>query len=247
MKLYVLSDLHLDDYEQAENEKLASELPEADVFVIPGDFVNYGYTQMGRIKDFLKRVEQKYKYIVAVVGNHDNWGSDLGHSYNSFLQIVKEIPKLTVLNNNTVVLKDFEDYIFYGGTLWYKGSYKLWIDERRIIDGSVDIQSFNKQFKENLSNLNPEGKKLICVSHHLPSELCIAPEFKGADTNPFFVDASCEKLIVEKKPIYWFHGHTHEVVDQQLDSTRIIANPRGYKGEHNLSFKIDSLNRIYDL
>lgn len=246
MKIYAISDLHLDDYKQEENEALARFLPEADILVMAGDFCN-GKDKIGRFYNFVELVKPKYKHVIFVMGNHDHWGWDFENSHNAFSKV--KDAQVHFLQESLLTLSDFPDYVFYGGTLWYQESDPYWIDERRTIGGK-DIIKANKVFKSNLETLSlsiPKDKKLICVSHHLPSNNCIAPQFVGAYTNEFFVDSSCEPLIKNIKPALWIHGHTHEYTETKFADTRIIANPRGYDGEHDGQFLINAINRIIEV
>jgi hypothetical protein len=38
-------------------------------------------------------------------------------------------------------------------------------------------------------------------------------------------------LILDHPQIkFWTHGHTHDQFDYMIGSTRVVCNPRGYKG-----------------
>ena len=40
-----------------------------------------------------------------------------------------------------------------------------------------------------------------------------------------------EPLIIEMQPRLWVHGHTHEIFDYYIGTTRVLCNPRGYPHE----------------
>ena len=102
----------------------------------------------------------------------------------------------------------------------------------------------NKAFREMLKEHCREGD--IVVSHHLPCHLSIHPNYKGNVNNKWYL-CNMERFILDRKPGFWFHGHTHEQFDyviggkvafttqaEQIGGTRIIANPRGYDGYEDL-------------
>ena len=76
----------------------------------------------------------------------------------------------------------------------------------------------------------------VVVTHHLPTQLSVHPEYKGSPLNPFFV-CEMDPLIFEKRPKLWVHGHTHKSVSKMVGRTRIVCNPFGYaRHEENPEF-----------
>jgi predicted phosphodiesterase len=77
-----------------------------------------------------------------------------------------------------------------------------------------------------------EGKhnqKVVVCGHHAPSKQSTKPRYKddvlmngaySSDLTDFILDHPQIKL--------WTHGHTHDVFDYMVGSTRIVCNPRGY-------------------
>ena len=72
-------------------------------------------------------------------------------------------------------------------------------------------------------------RKCVMVGHHAPSKLSTHPRYAtefimngaySSDLSEFILDHPQVKL--------WTHGHTHEVFDYNIGSTRIVCNPRGY-------------------
>ena len=108
------------------------------------------------------------------------------------------------------------------------------------------IKDWRRIYEEHeyaISFLNREVKQGdIVITHHLPSELSIAPQYKRDTLNRFFCH-DMTNFILDRKPSIWIHGHTHNSFDYTLGSTRIICNPAGYMGE-NRQFKFDLLVEI---
>ena len=77
-----------------------------------------------------------------------------------------------------------------------------------------------------------EGKfdeKFVVVGHHSPCKQSTKPQYErdtimnggySSNLNDFIIDHPQIKL--------WTHGHTHDVFDYMIGSTRVACNPRGY-------------------
>jgi Icc-related predicted phosphoesterase len=95
------------------------------------------------------------------------------------------------------------------------------------------IESVNehKQMLSYIKSIVSENttRKCVVVGHHAPSKLSTHPRYAtevimngaySSDLSEFILDHPQVKL--------WTHGHTHEVFDYNIGSTRIVCNPRGY-------------------
>lgn len=68
----------------------------------------------------------------------------------------------------------------------------------------------------------------VVVGHHCPSELSVAPQYKGDMLNGAF-RSSLDAFIEARPQIkFWLHGHTHHNFNYWIGETRIVCNPRGY-------------------
>ena len=76
-----------------------------------------------------------------------------------------------------------------------------------------------------------DNSKVVVVGHHAPSKQSTKPKYKddyhmnggySSDLTQFILDHPQIKL--------WTHGHTHDVFDYMVGSTRVFCNPRGYEG-----------------
>lgn len=79
--------------------------------------------------------------------------------------------------------------------------------------------------------LGENDQKFVVVGHHAPSKLSTHPRYQydttmngaySTDLIDFILDRPCIKL--------WTHGHTHDVFDYMIGTTRVVCNPRGYAG-----------------
>jgi Icc-related predicted phosphoesterase len=73
--------------------------------------------------------------------------------------------------------------------------------------------------------------KVVVVSHHAPSSQSIAPHYKHDFHMNGGYHSHLDEFIMDHPQIKtWVHGHMHDAVDYMIGSTRILSNPRGYKG-----------------
>ena len=83
----------------------------------------------------------------------------------------------------------------------------------------------------------------IVVGHHCPSELSVAPQYKGDLLNGAF-RSKLDDFIEQRPQIkFWFHGHTHHNFNYWIGETRVVCNPRGYVGHEEIAewFKLQYL------
>jgi len=73
-------------------------------------------------------------------------------------------------------------------------------------------------------------KETIVVSHHLPNSKSTPKRYEKDSCNRFFVSDQT-KLIEEKQPRLWLHGHTHSPCDYRLGETHMVCNPYAYPKE----------------
>lgn len=118
---------------------------------------------------------------------------------------------------------------------------KYWLDFNSIILKSrTDIYDRNKK---SIEFLNKEvDKDCLVITHTCPSMNSVHPMFRTGPSsrdNRFFV-CDMEKLILEKKPKFWVHGHTHKPFDYMIGKTHVVCNPFGYYGQNeNPDFSFD--------
>ena len=75
----------------------------------------------------------------------------------------------------------------------------------------------------------------IVVGHHGPSELSVAPQYKGDLLNGAF-RSKLDDFIEQRPQIrYWFHGHSHVPFNYWIGDTHVISNPRGYIGHETIA------------
>lgn len=73
--------------------------------------------------------------------------------------------------------------------------------------------------------------RYVIVGHHAPSKLSTKPRYQHDVLVNGAYSSSLDEFILDHPQIkLWTHGHTHDVFDYMIGSTRIVCNPRGYDG-----------------
>ena len=73
--------------------------------------------------------------------------------------------------------------------------------------------------------------KFVVVSHHAPSRQSTHPRYANDELMNGGYSSRLDFIIEDRPQIkLCTHGHTHEPFDYNIGLTRIVCNPRGYKG-----------------
>ena len=95
------------------------------------------------------------------------------------------------------------------------------------------LEFIKKSLKES------KAKTKIVVTHHVPSDLLTAEEFKGDQvSDAFTVDLT--EYIKNCGAQFWIFGHSHRNINQIIGNTSCLCNQVGYVmvGE-NITFEND--------
>ncbi len=248
MLLQYASDLHLEF--PANRQWLAEHpiLPEGDILVLAGDthYLGWDFNRLP-LWDYLSK---NFHETYVLPGNHEYYG---GYDARTSLSETKEtIRKNVWLVNNCVVEQPQVRLIFT--TLWSRieknvADILLGMNDFyqiRYAGKLIGIEHYNQlhaaamEFLTSAVRAAPD-KKQVVVSHHLPSERCNAPEFRGSALNEAFcVDLT--DLIETSEIDAWVYGHSHRnVAEFDIGGTRMLTNQLGYVhlGEHR-SFQVNA-------
>ena len=78
---------------------------------------------------------------------------------------------------------------------------------------------------------NRPTEKFVVVGHHAPSKLSTKPQYEHDTLMNGGYSSNLYQFMLDRPQIkVWTHGHTHHCFDYMVGSTRVVCNPRGYKG-----------------
>lgn len=239
MKLQIVSDLHL---EFDPGWRLPA--TDADVLILAGDIHPglHGMTSFSRVG----------RPVIYVPGNHEFYGEHLD-GLSAAMRLYSNTARIHVLNNNELVLDGVR---FLGTTLWT--DFRLFGTDRLeeallAADGQMnDYISIRNgsgfitpqhTLQLHLSAVEWLEKKLatpfhgptVVITHHAPHPASQHPKYAGHILNSAFV-SDLTRLM--GKAELWIHGHIHWSLDYEVNGTRILCNPKGYRDE-NKNFRPD--------
>ena len=223
MKLHIVSDLRL------EFGDCLVPPGGADVLILAGD-IHVG----DNATEWLKIAMKRYEHVIYVLGNHEFYHRNMMKVRKWWQDTMEYHPNLWVLDNTRTVIDGVQ---FLGTTLW-TDTEKWGLNDFHIIQ-YTDKKAFtpwhatmeHKFATEFLAEklAEPGWEKTVVVTHHAPIPECVHPKWRGHELNGLF-HGNLNWLINEYQPVLWVHGHMHDDHDFKYNKTRIVCNPRGYKG-----------------
>jgi predicted phosphodiesterase len=242
MDVQYLSDVHLEFMQKLPKIKVM-----ADVLCLAGDI---GYPFSGIYREFLIKMNSNFKKVFIITGNHEyyninKYGTHTIDEINRMIESIiynHKLTNVTFLNNSYEV---YNDVIFAGTTLWSKipsvnmNDICLMNDFKAIENMTFDtfniLHNESCNFIENLLTKvvsEHTGKKIVMMTHHLPSFDLINGRYKYENTNCFYASSS-ERFFVE--PIKaWIYGHTHIPSKKIINDIQFVCNPKGYPNENTI-------------
>jgi len=197
---------------------------------------------------FLEEECGKYREVVYVMGNHEHYGFQF---QKTFAHIAGQLPdNVHLLENATHTI---EDVVFVGATLWTdmnKGDDLTLYHMKSMMNDYRQVTMFNeaksvyhrltpertmeehyksRNYIRETVEANPTGK-FVVVTHHAPSKASTKPRYIDDTMMNGAYSSDLSDLILDNPQIkVWTHGHTHDMFDYMVGSTRVLCNPRGYK------------------
>lgn len=250
MRFQVLSDLHLEFYK----EDIPLIKPSAKYLFLAGDIGNLSTTfSTKNLKNFFDYVSKNWEKTFYITGNHEYY-----HSYKTkteldleYQTIIQSYHNIHFLNSekNIFVLEDEkveEKVEIIGCTLWSKPELTSGFND------FTSIQYYDKTYKMNeyvgltqfyewntidyeFLKHNLEKKttnKRIVMTHFLPLTNKQIPNSKYNDDYSSYFGNDFKDLMLLTD--VWISGHTHEIFQTNIESTKWIGNPYGYPGENDI-------------
>mgnify|MGYP000174261385 CR=1 FL=1 len=236
MKIQYASDLHLEFHENSRWLRDNPLVPVGDILVLAGD-IGYLGDEMYLKHPFWNWSADNFEQTLIVPGNHESYKNfDINELTEGWSEQIRS--NVNVVYNKTVHL-DNVDFIL--STLWAKihpaEAYFVEhgvTDFRRIRNGEYRLSwdRFNDEHERCVQFIKrsveqSSAEKRVVITHHVPSFLLMADEFKGSLINGAFT--SDLNSLIEKLPIdYWIYGHSHRNIDGEIGGTKIVSNQLGY-------------------
>lgn len=268
LRIQYVSDLHL---EFPQNRQWLAKHPlevTGDILLVAGDSAYLDLPESGNdtysAYKFWDWASEHYKQVIVCFGNHDFYGYyDLATMSNGFC---KEIRHNVYAYYNNVVHLDGIDLIV--STLWSKiKPYDAFLTEKNVSDfyrikydgHRLTADDFNHEHERCLAFIEQaisesDAEKIIVVTHHVPTQLCTAVEFKNSTINGAFT-VELGEFIADHRINYWIYGHSHRNIKAQIGETLIMSNQLGYvsDNEHlkngfnpSAMIEVSSKNRLSD-
>jgi Icc-related predicted phosphoesterase len=240
MKLWILSDLHL-DVNRRHLFALPDPRPEHDAVVIAGDICQ----GIGAGVRFIVDAGLNAKPVVYIGGNHEFYGLDRHAELAAGRAEAAKLDNVHLLECDSVVIGGVE---LLGCTLWtdylYAGAAErvramAWaaqrLNDHRLVANGARPWSPQDCLDEHTASRAWLAKRLrrrsrhpkVVVTHHAPSRLSVQECYKQDLLTAAFA-SDLDDLV--GKAALWVHGHIHEPCDYVLNGGRVVANPRGYLG-----------------
>lgn len=233
---------------------------ENEVLLLAGDLLEMTKRNHPRLLDFLQFCSDNFYQTIAIKGNHEYYNTsfeaieesslwEMRHYFDNvelmqndgvygvFPENGKNIAIITSTlwtdfeNNNPIsklvakdIMNDFNIIGYEGRTFNPDDAYEMNQVAREHIKKELNLHTDSDFYRVD---------HVIMLSHHSPSMLSTAPQFKGSDLNGTFSNTGIEEEIllndeIRRKPDLWVHGHLHNSVDYKIGDTRIVCNPFGY-------------------
>jgi predicted phosphodiesterase len=236
MKLWIMSDLHL-DVNARHPYALPDPRPDHDAVVIAGD-IQAGMADAVR---WIAREGLNERPVVYVGGNHEFYGRDRLRGLQEGLEEAGRQPNIRILERRSLSIGGV---LFVGCTLWT--DYELFgdvglamahaatgLNDHRLIrhgkgfwmpgDAAAEHQEARAFIHGQIDQ--PGTRKVVVVTHHAPSLRSAAARWQRDLLTAAF--ASDCKLLADRVTL-WVHGHMHAPADYRLGHCRVVCNPRGY-------------------
>lgn len=237
MRLLIVSDLHVDSYPGRNRLPSLPSNDAFDVIVVAGDVANN--VSLLEVVKMLDSWVGIGKPLLYVAGNHEHYryigGLHQWHIDASNTRLPPNVHLLTAYRSVTL-----DGVQFLGDTLWTDlppsteaAVVRYLNDFSQISDLTPDVWRARHQAARKWLTL-PKGQacpeKRVLVTHHAPSFLSIHPKYANyAHVNAGFASNSEDML---DGYCLATHGHVHDAMDYHVRDCRVVANPRGYRGEN---------------
>lgn len=217
---------------------------------VPADAMKPGRNQSAAYKyrEFFDHVSMEYDNVVYVAGNHEFYHGRYPDAYEWLHEEMKRYDNIHFLDMDQI---EIDGVTFVGGTLWTDMNrndpttmqlIEGMMNDFRIIRNSqrnyarfssLDAVIHHRATLEHIKRVvdSDATKKYVVVGHHAPTALSIHERYKKDYWMNGGYHSDLSEFILDRPQIVlWTHGHMHDPFDYMMGDTRVVCNPRGYKG-----------------
>lgn len=227
------------------------------VLVLAGDL--FSLKNPDTYKPLIEYVKDRFKAIVLIFGNHEWYGGTIPKASIDFLEYIKPFKNIHYLDADNVFIDDVE---FIGATLWtdfnkgdigtmqcshtYMNDYNyIRMDKPVRYITPKDLLKIHKKELKAITDLLKvdNGYKKVVITHMGCSMKSVHPRYENAGLSNYSFTSDLESLILEYQPQFWIHGHTHESLSYNINNTKVIVNPVGYRHHYVNAYENPDFNR----
>ena len=241
LKIQFVSDLHL---EFNENRVWLETHPlevTGDILLIAGDTAYLDVPESERDTysqyAFWDWASEHYKQVIVCLGNHDFYGYyDLATIPDEYCKEIRH--NVHAYYNKVISIGDVDIIV---STLWaFIEPFNAYQTEKGVSDfyrilyngHRLTADDFNEEHERCFDFIRKAVKESkaqtkIVLTHHVPTQLCTAEEFRGSSINGAFT-VELGGYIADSGIDYWIYGHSHRNIDAKIGKTHILSNQLGY-------------------
>lgn len=252
LSFQLVSDLHLEYYDKIHFNDFI--IPKASNLIIAGDI---GYQHLDNYNTFMESCSESFDKVFMVLGNHDyyNYKSKeiltMEDIETNIKTIIEKYNNIHLLHNDVY---EFNDYVILGTVLWSNIPFNM----AKYVQNNIN--DYNYIYDDKLKPITPNkinylhyknvewlekmigkylNKKIIVITHHLPSFKLISPKYYNNLFNCAF--ATDLEYLMKDNVLYWCCGHTHTSCSTVINNCKLFVNPKGYPINNN-----QNENQSYD-
>lgn len=219
-KLQYLSDVHLEyKYKVPRIKKQANNL------ALLGDIGNPFTT---KYHDFIYQASNEFEKVFLIAGNHEYWhNKSISHTNYKIMDICSKFNNVNFMNNQYYLNNNI---LILGSTLWsniYKSNHLIKGDNKYI---NISCNELNHLYNNCINWLkkeikNNQDKDIIILTHFVPTFKLIEDKYKTKHFKKYNDRFTTNLDYMIKKPIIaWLCGHSHSVIESNLDNAYIGIN-----------------------
>lgn len=229
MKIQIASDIHLDHLTFYNPSTYI--IPSADILILAGDICHA--CTMQKHKKFFSYINDSFKKIIFIAGNHEFYNDDqipLEDSENNIKNFLSFFTNIIYLNNNFIKI---ENLVLAGSTFWFKpDQITSWFRIPNLtIEDVSNMNDVSINFLKSMKNVKESGETLIFITHY-PKLFYKKLYESGEESNEETEQDNKNNIEYydpfgkEDLPTIWISGHTHKNKIEEIEETVFISNQR---------------------